>query len=97
MIGSSRDRHALCNENCCVAKKATVIHNQWMNYDTNARIARPPHAGGSPALSFCFLYREYQASMSGDMDMISSRRFFSTTSDFAFAIHPGCDFGWNQS
>src|SRR5262249_5110870 len=53
----------------------------------------PRHAGGSPALSLCFLYREYHASMSGDMDMISSRKFLSTTSDLAFAIHSGCDFG----
>src|SRR5262249_60729307 len=51
------------------------------------------HAGGSPAFSFCFLYLEYQASMSGDIDIISSRKFLSTISDFAFAIHSGCDFG----
>ena len=51
------------------------------------------YAGGSPAFSFCFLYFEYQASMSGDIDMMSSRRLLSTISDFAFVIHIGCDFG----
>src|SRR5215472_3622583 len=63
-------------------------------YDTTCSPPRTTgHAGGSPAFSFCFLYREYQASISGDIDIISSRKFLSTISDFAFAIHSGCDFG----